>query len=230
MAGISYQPLNIITDGGRLRREGKLVSAIQAALEGAEGLIGFVQMREQNEFAARVSGGLSASDDEIKSIAAQLLPICEKFSAKLIINRRTDLALDSGAHGVHLGSPPESIQETRHRYQDKLLLGYSAHSIQDVEAADSFGCDYMLFSPIFAPISKSSPVKPLGVKELETASDRTSKLLFALGGIKEDNVVSCLSSGASGVAMISSILLAPDPKLKSAELAALCREYLRNVR
>ncbi|MFN8392024.1 MAG: thiamine phosphate synthase [Bdellovibrionota bacterium] len=225
MAATTSKPLYLITDGGRLRNTGTLVRAVRDALEGADGAVGFVQLREQNELAAREAGISAASDSELCELAAELLPYCLKHDAQLIINRRVDLALRTGAHGVHLGSPVESVDETRGRYKDQLVLGYSAHSISEIEAVTRGGIDYLLFSPVFPPLSKNFPGKTLGLEQLRSGALRTPKLLFALGGIQASNAVECLEAGASGVAMMSSILLAPEPRVRAKEMAELTRRH-----
>jgi thiamine-phosphate pyrophosphorylase len=227
VAGHTQQPLYIITDGGALRASGNLLSAISAALAGADGVIGYVQLREQHPQAAARSHTAPAADEEVIALARKLLPITERYGARLIINRRLDLAQRSGAHGVHLpfSSTSTALQESA--MNSGLLVGCSAHSADEVEQAASQGFDYSLLAPIFPPLSKPPETTPLGLPTLAQAAPRTDNLLFALGGITADHLPQILTTGASGAAMISSLLLNPDPFTQARTLADICRKALK---
>ena len=200
------QPIYLITDGGKLRVRGLLVERIRTALEASNGRVAFVQLREQ------VPDGQHAvaDDEELNQLITQLAPICEAQRAKLIVNRRPDLLGQSKISGIHLGSSIEALRKNRSAHP-AAILGYSAHSVAECRTAESAGASYILLSPIYPPLSKPSAGPELGVEQLAEAATQVMIPIYALGGITTQRVAACRSAGASGVAMLSSILLAPDP-------------------
>ena len=208
-------PLYLISDGGGLRASNKLITTIQSALKGAKGAISHIQLREQLR-------SHPCSDADLLRLAEQLKPICKQYQAKLIINKRVDLALAVGADGVHLGIDSIGYKEARYLLGEKAEIGFSAHSVQEAEKALSQGFDYVFLSPIFKPYSKKnySP-RVLGVNALSQLCKRNKADIFALGGIDCTNIKDCKLAGARGVALISSILLAEDPGRMAREMALM---------
>jgi len=143
MAAQTPKPLYLITDGGKLRREGTLVSVVERALEGADGAVGYVQLREQ----ASESGG--ATDREALKLAGELRKMCEQYGAKLVVSRRPDLAVLAEVDGVHLGSRSMPIEEVRGFLGPNKTIGYSAHREEEALAAFQAGANYVFISPIF---------------------------------------------------------------------------------
>lgn len=208
------KPIYLITDCGKLRSEGKLLFAIEQAFIGAEGRIGFLQIREQ------VHGGdyEPASDRELQELIIPLKILCEKFRVKLIINSRADLVKTYSLEGVHLGENSSDVASARSLLGPGKLIGYSAHSQSEVGESFASGADYVSLSPIFKPLSKNTEASELGLIELKRICGIfPGKKIFALGGISKDNFTDCLKAGASGVSLISSILLASDPKRAASE-------------
>ncbi len=217
---MSSKPLYLITDGGLLRKRGMLVPAVVRALEGANGAVGIVQLREQHKETAALAATTPASDGTVLEIAKALIPHCKKHGAKLLINRRVDLAKQADCDGVHVGKGSPSVEEIRRELGGNAIVGYSAHSIEELKDLKKRGFDYALLSPIYRPLSKSSKFKPLGLKVLQEAVESSPVPVIALGGISAETATSCMQAGAEGVAMISSILLAQDPAAQARSLAA----------
>ncbi len=138
---------------------------------------------------------------DLCDLVHHFLAVCPQ--TRIIVNSRLDVALSLRAHGVHLpgGSPPPSA--LRRVCPPRFLIGVSCHSIDDLRAATLDGADYAFLSPIFSPISKTSPLPPLGLDILARACASVSIPVYALGGITELNAEACIKAGASGVAGIS---------------------------
>lgn len=169
-----------ITDRSSLRR-GTLLESI--AHSGAD----WVQIREKD---------LPARDlFELALKAAHL--------ARVIVNTRLDVALAAGTHGVHLpaGSPPPF--KFAPLTPPGFLIGVSCHSLEEVIAAEAEGASYVLFGPVFAPLSKTSPLAPLGLDQLARAAASVRIPVLALGGVTQENAAACLGAGAAGIAGIS---------------------------
>lgn len=163
-----------------------------------------IQVREQ------VLGSKPASDEEIRSICRELETPCRNSGIKIIINARPDLAFD----GVHLGARSCHIEDARAALPNDSLIGYSAHSRDDLKQ----NADFFTYSPIFAPLSKEGNYKPCGLEGLAEAVRNTEKPVFALGGVTHKNAGLIRARGATGVACISSILAAKSPRAAALEL------------
>ncbi len=123
--------------------------------------------------------------------------------AKIIVNTRMDVALAAGAAGVHLPSNSPTADRWRKIAPPGFLIGVSCHTIDEVRSATNHGADYVVFGPIFAPLSKSSALEPRGLDVLAQAVQSTTIPVLALGGITNENSASCIAQGAAGIAAIS---------------------------
>lgn len=154
---------------------------------------------------------LSPSADFIQIREPQLTPrdlatfvrhaLLLNLPGRILVNDRLDIALATGAAGVHLKSGAISPQLVRNFVPKGFLITLACHDEEDVLAAS--GADYTLLSPIFAPVSKADIRMPLGLRELARLARISPVPLLALGGINEANAVSCAEAGATGVAGIS---------------------------
>jgi len=122
---------------------------------------------------------------------------------KILVNSRMDVALAAGADGLHLpsGSPPPN--RWRSLAPPGFLIGVSCHTVEEVRRAETEGADYVVFGPVFAPLSKSSDLTPRGLDGLAEAAHAVKIPVLALGGIERGNIDACISAGAAGVAGIS---------------------------
>ena len=130
--------------------------------------------------------------------AALRLP--NPHGSKIIVNTRADVAIAAGAAGVHLpsGSPPARVWR-----RPGFLVGVSCHSVEEVRQAEADGADYVVFGPVFTPLSKSSSLAPRGLDGLKQATAAARIPLLALGGVTRENSQACVSAGAAGIAGIT---------------------------
>lgn len=166
----------------------------------AEAGVDLIQLREK-DLACRDLLGLVKSAVEVS----------RGSKTRIVVNDRLDIAIASGAHGVHLGgqsAPPEVVR----RHVDKdFLVGVSCHSMQEALKAEAGGADYILLGPIFDTPSKRQYGPPLGLNKLSEVANRIRIPLLALGGITVERVSACLEAGATGIAAIR--LFQEDPSL-----------------
>jgi thiamine-phosphate pyrophosphorylase len=175
-----------------------LPEAVRLALEGG---VKAVQLREK-DLPVR----------ELLALAQELRAITREFGAKLFINDRVDVAVAVGADGVHLGHqsmPPEAVRKAAGK---GLLIGVSTHNAEEAMAAEAGGADFITFGPIFVTPSKAEYGEPVGLNAIIPLKSDVKIPIFALGGINSGNIRQIITSGASGIAMISAILSAPDIK------------------
>jgi thiamine-phosphate pyrophosphorylase len=121
----------------------------------------------------------------------------------VLVNSRVDVALAAGAAGVHLPSGSIAAAEWRRITPAGFLIGVSCHSFEDVVLAEREGADYVVFGPVFAPLSKTSDVPARGVEELGRVARAVKIPVLALGGITWENAGDCVAMGAAGVAGIT---------------------------
>ena len=208
------KPLYLISDGGQLRRAGTLVSTLQSILRAAKGRVYALQLREQV-----VGGEISpATDDDLIQIVEVLKPECERYGIKLILNRNAQLAMRLGLDGVHVGSPAENLAKLRSKVPSSMVIGYSAHSVDEASLASRLGANYVFLGPVFEPISKDSDRKTLGPIEIRKAVEQCSKPVFALGGVSSERLQELVNPSAYGIAVIGSVLYSQQPDQSVQEL------------
>lgn len=125
---------------------------------------------------------------------------------RLLINSRTDVAIASGADGVHLRSDDISPDDVRRvwtrgaREPEAPIIGISCHSSADVARAASEGTDFAVFAPVFE--KRDAPTaRVAGIAALREACRHRIPVL-ALGGVTLDNARACVEAGAAGIAGI----------------------------
>ncbi|MCB1018648.1 MAG: thiamine phosphate synthase [Acidobacteria bacterium] len=122
---------------------------------------------------------------------------------KLLINARLDVALASGADGVHLPSSGPAPSRIRSASERSLLVGVSCHAPDEVARAEQEGADFAVFGPVFDTPSKRRYGPPQGLERLAQACRLVRLPVLALGGVSLDNAAGCLERGAAGLAAIS---------------------------
>ena len=144
--------------------------------------------------------------------ALELRKLAHRLGVLFIVNDRCDLALAVDAEGVHLGQGDLPIELARTVMGPDKLIGLSTHNPEQVETAERLKPDYIGFGPIFQPGSKQDHDPVVGIEGLRAVRSRTSRPIFAIGGITVKNAGEVMRAGASGIAVISAILNAPDIK------------------
>lgn len=132
---------------------------------------------------------------------------------RILVNTRFDIALAAGAHGVHLPSDAMPVDRVRESVGRDLIIGVSAHSLDDVMDARSGGADFAVFAPVFESPGK---IETQGLVKLREVSSAAAPFpVLALGGVDESNVDEVLAAGASGYAAIRYLneMLQPDSKV-----------------
>ena len=173
--------------------------AIEAAVRSG---VDWVQVRDRE-----LGGAALLAHAEAVSQAARAGARARGGSARVLVNRRLDVALAIGADGVQLGFDAVDADAARRLLGPEALVGVSCHSAAEARAAH--GASYALLAPVFAPLSKRASRPPLGLAELGRAAGGPPVL--AQGGIDAPGAAAAVAAGAAGVAVTGAILLAPDP-------------------
>ena len=138
-----------------------------------------------------------------------------------IVNDRLDLALASGADGVHLGQEDLPVPFARRISPRGFIIGTSVRSVPEALIAESEGADYLALSPVFDTGTKSDAGPGKGVEKLKEIKAAVSIPVIAIGGIGKHNVRQVMEAGADGVAVISAIVGQKDIVKATAEMRSL---------
>jgi len=155
-------------------------------------------------------------------LALAIVADVRKANATLIVNDRADIAVLSGAHGLHVGQTDLAPDDARRVIGPSPLLGLSTHTKEQWEAAVREPVSYIAIGPVFGTGTKATGYNAVGLAIVEQASSTAAAHglpAVAIGGITIDNARSVIDAGAMSVAVISD-LLTGDPE-------ARCRDFLR---
>lgn len=142
-------------------------------------------------------------------LAETLKQILDPAGALLIVNDRVDVALASGAAGVHLPEPGLPVEAARRIAGDRLLVGRSVHQPRAARTGRSDGPDYVFLGPIW-PTPSHPETRVLGLDAIREAQPAR---VIAIGGINAERARECRAAGAYGVAAVSALWDAEDPAL-----------------
>jgi len=137
-----------------------------------------------------------------------------------IVNDRLDVALASGADGVHLGQEDMALADARALAPEGFLIGVTVHDLREAVEAEKGGADYLGLSPIFATGSKSDAGSACGLDMLRKVKRAVSVPVVAIGGINAANAREVLEAGADGLAVISAVVSQPDVEAAARSLKA----------
>lgn len=172
-------------------RERVLQTIAEAAWSGTD----YIQLREK-DLSARA----------LESLAQQAVRMIRSSGAKtrLLINSRTDIALATGADGVHLTSNDVSPEDVRRIWRDangpgEPVIAVSCHAEGEIIAAKRAGANLVVFGPVFD--KAGTPHEPTGLIQLRKACEHGIPV-FALGGVTSENAQLCAQAGAQGAAGI----------------------------
>jgi thiamine-phosphate pyrophosphorylase len=181
--------------GGPAAQEYRLLEKIA---ECAEAAVDLIQLREKDLNTRQL--------EKLACAAVRAIPAGS--ATRLLINSRTDVALASGAHGVHLPAGGLAASEVRsilvRAGNTAPLVGVSVHIPAEAAEAEAHGADFAVFAPVF---EKNGRLNSRGLQDLERACrrpriDGTPMPVLALGGVTLENARQCLAAGAAGVAAI----------------------------
>lgn len=158
---------------------------------------------------------------ELFLLAERVRVLCSRYHAALFINDRIDVALAVEADGVQLGKTALPITAARALLGAERMIGASTHSIEEAREAEREGADFILFGPVYFTPTKAAYGTPQGIAALQKIVENTSLPVYAIGGIKSDNVEAVMRTGAKGIALISAVLAALDPKAAVAAIQQL---------
>ncbi len=167
-----------------------LLEQIEDALKGGATI---VQLREKK-----------LDEDSFVREAIQVRELCHRYNVPLIINDNVDVALKSGADGVHVGIEDTPVEEIRKRVSDDFIIGATCKTVKQAKIAEAAGADYMGVGAVFPSPTKTNAIR-ITNEQLRNIVSSVSIPAVAIGGIGYDNVCEIKGSSVSGVAVVSAI-------------------------
>ncbi|HEX8808796.1 MAG TPA: thiamine phosphate synthase [Xanthobacteraceae bacterium] len=157
--------------------------------------------------------------EEARAIKQALAP----FAVPFVVNDRVDVAMASGADGVHLGQDDMAVEDARRLLGPNAIIGLSIKSVGEAEAARLDLVDYVGSGGVYATSSKqqkNAPIGPAGLARVIAALRRRAPALPVCGiaGIDASNAAEVIAAGADGVAVISALSLVPSPETAARQL------------
>ena len=172
-----------------------LLEQIEDALKGGATII---QLREKK-----------LDEDSFVEEAIEVRDLCHKYNVPLIINDNVEVALKSGADGVHVGIEDVPVAEIRKRVSADFIIGATCKTVEQAKIAETAGADYMGVGAVFPSPTKTNAVRITNAQLREIVSSVAIPAV-AIGGISYDNVCQLKGSSVSGVAVVSAIFGAKD--------------------
>lgn len=151
-----------------------------------------------------------ASDRVLFALAREASTAAREAGVLFVVNDRPDVARMVGAGGVHLGQDDLPPVEARRLLGPDAVIGWSTHSLDQLERAAAEPADYVAFGPVFSTATKRDADPVVGLDLLRAARALTARPLVAIGGIDAARAALAIAAGADGVAVISALAHAPD--------------------
>jgi len=185
----------------------------------AGGKISLIQLRDKKSakadilnFAIKLSKRLRSKPE-----GSGLASDSQSHGSIFIVNDYVDLAVASGADGVHLGQEDLPLKQARKILGRDRIIGISCHNLGQALSAQNEGADYIAIGPIYATATKPE-YKPIGLEVLGELKDKIKIPYFAIGDIHAGNIKEITAAGARRVAVCRAILKADNPKAAARQL------------
>ncbi len=186
-----------------------LAEQVSDAIDGGATII---QLREK-----------TLSDEAFLAQAKELALLCHSKNVPLIINDNAEIALASGADGVHVGQDDLACEKARALLGPDKIIGVSAHNPEEALAAYRQGADYLGCGAVFGSATKTD-AHPITRETLQAVTAAVPIPVVAIGGITRENLNQLNGCGLAGAAVISAIFAQPDIKTAAEELYRMTGE------
>ena len=184
---------------------------VEVARSSLEGGARVVQLRDK----LRDKGPMLETACELKSL-------CDEFGALFVMNDHADVALASGAHGLHVGQTDLPVEAARRVLEPRQLVGSSNGSVEEAMRSFEQGVDYIAVGAIYATTTMGkSGRRALGPEMIERVKSEVSQPVVAIGGINETNIGEVVAAGADCACVVSAITFADDPRGATRRLVEL---------
>jgi thiamine-phosphate pyrophosphorylase len=195
--------LHLITD---TRDDRDCLPVVEAAL--AAGLR-CVQVRDKTH-----------TDRWLYDLTRRIVDLAEPYAATVLVDDRADIAIAAGAHGVHVGADDLPVTDVRRIVGPEAIVGATARTPEAARLAAAVGATYVGVGPAYATTTKAGLPTPLGPERISVIAAAVDIPVVAIAGIGPREAAELRAVGAHGVAVVSAISDAADPKAATVELLA----------
>ncbi len=169
------------------------------------------------------------SENMFLAEATELAKLCKEYGVPFIVNDNVEIAIKSGADGIHVGQEDMLAADVRARVGDDMIVGVSTHTVEEALEAVKNGADYLGLGAVFSTSTKSD-VDRMPFETLRAICAAVDVPTVAIGGISRDNILELSGSGVDGVAVVSAIFGAADPGAATAALRTLAEKLVRGCK
>ena len=189
-----------------------LAQQVEAALQNGATC---VQLREKE-----------LNEEQFLAEALEIRALCKSYGVPFIVNDNVDIAIRCAADGVHVGQEDMKAEDVRRRVGENMIIGVSAHTVEEARRAVENGADYLGVGAVFSTATKTN-VGNMPFETLREICHAVEIPVVAIGGISKTNIMQLSGSGVDGVAVVSAIFAAEDPGAAAAEMLKLAREMVK---
>ncbi len=204
--------LYAVTDRSWLGGE-TLASQVERAVKGGAA---FVQLREKE-----------LDKEHFLEEAVELGELCRKYQVPFVVNDDVEIAIKSGADGVHVGQSDMEAGDVRAKLGPDKIIGVSAQTVEQAVLAEERGADYLGVGAVFPTGSKADACE-VSHETLRAICEAVDIPVIAIGGINADNLRELSGSGICGIAVISAIFAKEDVEGAARELRSLAEEMFKD--
>ena len=203
--------LYAVTDRMRLKEGESLTDVCKKVLENGAT---FLQIREKD-----------LDENTFEKEAEDLKALCASYKVPYVVNDSVEIAMDIDADGVHVGQSDIKGRDIRAMIGPDKILGISAGTVEEAQAAEKAGADYIGVGAVFGTSTKKD-ARNLSMEKLREISSSVSIPVVAIGGINASNLMELAGSGVAGVAVVSAIFAAEDPGQATKDLKVLAQKMV----
>ena len=198
--------LYAVTDRTWAADSAALLRQIEDAIDGGATM---VQLREKH-----------LDEASFLAEAEAFVSLCRRKGAISIINDNVEIAVKTGADGVHVGQSDLEAGRVRALLGPDKLIGVSAHNVEEALAAQAAGADYLGTGAAFVTGTKTD-AKPISKDAIRAICAAVDIPVVAIGGITRENILELEGCGLDGVAVVSALFAQENVKAAAEELLAL---------
>ena len=158
---------------------------------------------------------------EMLAQAKVIADIADEMDRFFFVNDRVDIAMASGADGVHLGQSDMPVSEARRLMGDDAIIGASVQTVEQAIEAVEQGADYLGVGSIFITSTKPDAKQGLGLGAIFEIRQAVDVPVVAIGGINRGNIQDVIRAGADSAAVVSAVVAQEDPRAAAHELRDL---------
>lgn len=156
----------------------------------------------------------------LEKTALELHALCKAYDVLFLVNDHLDIALASGADGIHLGQKDLPVSTARRLLSIDSIIGCSTKTVAQALQAQADGADYLAMGAIYPTTTKVETIL-VGIERLKEIKAAASLPVVAIGGINRANAAEVARAGADCIAVITAVLAADDVEQATRELVTI---------